>query len=158
MFPSIPSVQHNFVNSYDESPVFLFYRGIHAFYGSFQKSAWARRFGLRTSVFCHSEKGLIWDQKVDLRLVPNAQEARAATAFFDPSISKLYTGKTMVASLFPVRALAMDKRFCHMKNIMKKYRKTLLHAFSKLRAVVLTILQKHFFNISGRLYFINITS
>jgi len=97
---------------------------------------------LRTSEFCRSEKGLIWDQKVDLRLVPNAQDARAATAFFDPSISKLYAGKTMVASLFPVRALAMDKRFCHVKNIMKKYRKTLLHAFSELSAVVLTVLQK----------------
>lgn len=135
-------VQHNFVNSYDGSLIFLFYRGIRAFYGSFQKSAWARRFGLRTSEFCHSEKGLIWDQKVDLGLVPNAQDACAATAFFDPSISELYAGKTMVASLFPVRALAMDKRFCHVKNIMKKYRKTLLHAFSKLRAVVLHCMQK----------------
>lgn len=108
--------------------------------------------------FATSEKGLIWDQKVDLRLVPNAQDARAATAFFDPSISKLYAGKTMVASLFPVRALAMDKRFCHVKNIMKKYRKTLLHAFSELRPVVLTIRQKRhiFFVLSEWLYLMNV--
>jgi len=112
---------------------------------------------LRTSEFCHNEKGFC-DQKVDLRLVPNAQDTRAATAFFDPSISKLYAGKTMVASLFLVRALAMDKRFCHVKNIMKKYRKTLLHAFSELRAAVLTSSEytsetSHFFIIPGRSYF-----
>jgi hypothetical protein len=57
-------------------------------------------------VFRHVGKGFIWDQKVDPRLVPDAHAARAAAAFFDPSISGLYAGKTMVASLFPVRALA----------------------------------------------------
>lgn len=76
---------------------------------------------------------------VDLRLVPNAHAARAAAAFFGPSILRLYASKTMVASLFPVRALAMDKRFCHAKNVVKKYRKTLLHVFSELRAVVLLV-------------------
>lgn len=67
-------------------------------------------------------------------MAANAHTARAVAAFFDPSISKFYAGKTMVASLFPVHALAMDKRPCHARNVVKKYRKTLLHAFSEPRA------------------------
>lgn len=89
--------------------------------------------------FATAKKGSSGIKRRIFGLVPNAQDACAATAFFDPSISELYAGKTMVASLFPVRALAMDKRFCHVKNIMKKYRKTLLHAFSELHTVVLTV-------------------
>jgi len=65
------------------------------------------------------------------------------------------------SSLFPVHALAMDKRFCHAKNIMKKYRKTLLHAFSELGAVVLTVLQKIRtcpLYLDSRLYLVDIMS
>lgn len=100
------------------------------------------RFGLRSSGLRYIEKGFIWDQKVKLRLVTNAHTARAVAAFFDPSISKFYASKTMVAPLFPVHTLAMDKRSCHAKNIVKKYRKTLLHAFSELRAVVLSTFRR----------------
>lgn len=43
-----------------------------------------------------SEKGLKGVQRMDLGLVLNAHAARAVAAFFDPSISELYTSKTMV--------------------------------------------------------------
>lgn len=115
------------------------------------------QFGLRSSRFCYIEKGFIRDQKVKLRLATNAHTVRAVAAFFDPSISKFYASKTMVASLFPIHTLAMDKRFCHAKNIVKKYRKTLLHAFSELRAVVLSTSRRssHFFIMYQQLYLIS---